>query len=70
MKIVVTTPTGNVGARVAGRPPRRRPRDVPVEAILGMSIGLREDFVPEDERSILTTTPTTLAARAHEHLAR
>jgi uncharacterized protein YbjT (DUF2867 family) len=40
-----------------------------VEAILGMSTGLREDFVPEDSRSILTTTPTTLAAWAHEHLA-
>lgn len=39
-----------------------------VEAILGMSTGLREDFEPEDERTILTTTPTTLAAWAHEHL--
>ena len=40
-----------------------------VEAILGMSVGLREDFVPEDERTILTTTPTTLAAWAHQHLS-
>jgi len=28
----------------------------------------REDFVAQDERSILTTTPTTLAAWAHAHL--
>lgn len=39
-----------------------------VEAVLGMSTGLREDFEPEDARTILTTTPTTLAAWAHEHL--
>lgn len=39
-----------------------------VEGIIGMSAGLREDFVAEDERSILTTTPTTLASWAHEHL--
>jgi uncharacterized protein YbjT (DUF2867 family) len=43
--------------------------DPQVEAILGMSTGLREDFVPEDPRTILTTTPTTLAAWAGEHLA-
>jgi uncharacterized protein YbjT (DUF2867 family) len=40
-----------------------------VEGILGMSTGLREDFVPEDERTVLTTTPTTLASWAREHLA-
>ena len=44
--------------------------DIHVEAILGMSAGLRDDFVPEDPRTILTTTPTTLAAWAHTHLAR
>jgi uncharacterized protein YbjT (DUF2867 family) len=43
--------------------------DAQVEAILGMSTGLREDFVPEDERTIRTTTPTTLASWAYEHLA-
>jgi uncharacterized protein YbjT (DUF2867 family) len=43
--------------------------DAQVEGILGMSTGLREDFVPEDERTILTTTPTTLASWAQEHLA-
>jgi uncharacterized protein YbjT (DUF2867 family) len=39
-----------------------------VDAVLGMSTGLREGFTPEDPRTILTTTPTTLAAWAHEHL--
>ena len=43
--------------------------DVQVEAILGMSTGLREDFEPEDPRTVLTTTPTTLASWAREHLA-
>ncbi|MEU5828576.1 NAD(P)H-binding protein [Micromonospora tulbaghiae] len=31
-------------------------------AVLGMSTGLRDDFVPEQERSVVTTTPTTLRA--------
>ncbi|MEV0088188.1 NAD(P)H-binding protein [Saccharopolyspora sp. NPDC050642] len=39
-----------------------------VEGIVGMSTGLRENFVPEDKRSILTTTPTALGAWAHAHL--
>ena len=42
--------------------------DKQVEAIAEMSAVTREDFVAEDERSILTTTPTTLAAWAHAHL--
>jgi uncharacterized protein YbjT (DUF2867 family) len=42
--------------------------DKQVEAIAGMSAVTREDFVAEDERSVLTTTPTTLAAWAHAHL--
>jgi uncharacterized protein YbjT (DUF2867 family) len=42
--------------------------DAVVEAVLGMSTGLRANFTPEDPRTILTTTPTTLAAWAHEHL--
>lgn len=41
-----------------------------VEGILGMSTGLREDFVPEDPRTILTTTPTTIASWAQEHFAK
>jgi NAD(P)H dehydrogenase (quinone) len=43
--------------------------DTQIEAILGMSIGLREDFEPEQPRTIVSTTPTTLAAWAHEHLS-
>jgi uncharacterized protein YbjT (DUF2867 family) len=39
-----------------------------VEGFAGMSAVMREDFVPEDKRSILTTTPTTLAAWAHARL--
>ncbi|WP_328442097.1 NAD(P)H-binding protein [Streptomyces sp. NBC_00457] len=36
-----------------------------VEGFVGMPAGLREDFTPEDERSLLTTTPTGLGAWAH-----
>ncbi|MEV0262733.1 NAD(P)H-binding protein [Streptomyces sp. NPDC050617] len=39
-----------------------------VEAVLGMSTGLREDFVPEQPRTVRTTTPTTLAAWAYDTL--
>ena len=39
-----------------------------VEAILGMSTRLPEGFVPENERRFATTTATTLAAWACEHL--
>ncbi|MGW3012062.1 NAD(P)H-binding protein [Streptomyces sp. NPDC001219] len=39
-----------------------------VEAVLGMSTGLRENFVPEQRRTLRTTTPTTLAAWAYDHL--
>ena len=39
-----------------------------VEGVVGMAAGLRQDFVPEQERDVLTTTPTTLAAWAHTHL--
>ncbi len=42
--------------------------DALVEAVLGMSTGLREDFVPEQPRTVRTTTPTTLAAWAHDRL--
>jgi uncharacterized protein YbjT (DUF2867 family) len=51
------------GLRAAGLP------DEVVEAIVGMPIGLR-DFEPENPRTILTTTPTTLAAWAGDHLPR
>ena len=42
--------------------------DKQVQAIAGMSAVTREDFAAEDKRSILTTTPTTLAAWAYAHL--
>jgi uncharacterized protein YbjT (DUF2867 family) len=42
--------------------------DAAVEGIVGMSVGLRQGFEPEQERTLLTTTPTTLAAWAYEHL--
>jgi NAD(P)H dehydrogenase (quinone) len=41
--------------------------DRQVEAVVGMAAGLR-DHDPEDPRTVVTTTPTTLAAWAHEHL--
>ncbi|WP_017592946.1 NAD(P)H-binding protein [Nocardiopsis potens] len=40
-----------------------------VEAIAMMTVGVRDGFTPEDPRSPLTTTPTSLAAWAAEHLA-
>ncbi|GES28515.1 NAD(P)H-binding protein [Streptomyces angustmyceticus] len=42
--------------------------DGAIEAVLGMSAGLRENFVPEQRRTLRTTTPTTLAAWAYDHL--
>jgi uncharacterized protein YbjT (DUF2867 family) len=42
--------------------------DKQVEGIAGMSAVTRADFTAEDKRSILTTTPTTLAAWAYVHL--
>lgn len=39
-----------------------------VESILGMSTGLRDGFVPEQPRTVASTTPTTLRAWAYEVL--
>ncbi|WP_242908844.1 NmrA family NAD(P)-binding protein [Actinomadura terrae] len=39
-----------------------------VEAVLGMSTGLREDFVPEQPRTVQSTTPTLLGGWAYDHL--
>jgi uncharacterized protein YbjT (DUF2867 family) len=39
-----------------------------VESITGMSAVTREEFIAEDKRSVLTTTPTTLAAWVYVHL--
>jgi uncharacterized protein YbjT (DUF2867 family) len=42
--------------------------DKQIEGMVGMSAVMRSDFIPEDKRGIVTTTPTTLAAWAHAHL--
>ncbi len=42
--------------------------DGAVEAILGMSTGLRDGFVAEQPRDVTTTTPTTLASWAYDAL--
>ncbi|MFJ4998663.1 NAD(P)H-binding protein [Microbacterium sp. NPDC088619] len=38
------------------------------DAVLGMSTGLRDGFVPEQERSVATTTPTGLRGWVREEL--
>ncbi|MFF9607357.1 NAD(P)H-binding protein [Streptomyces sp. NPDC014684] len=48
--------------RASGRP------DGVVEAVMGMSTGLRDGFVPEQPRSLRSTTPTTLGSWAYEVL--
>jgi len=42
--------------------------DAMADAVLGMSTGLRDGFVAEQERSAVTTTPTTLRAWVREEL--
>jgi hypothetical protein len=42
--------------------------DAQLEAVVGMSTGLRDDFSPEQPRNVHTTTPTTLAAWAYDVL--
>ena len=42
--------------------------EVAVEGIIGMSVGARNGFVPEQRRSVLTTTPSSLAGWAITHL--
>ncbi len=39
-----------------------------VEAVLGMSTGMRDGFTPEQPRTLATTTPTTLAAWVYDTL--
>lgn len=51
------------GLLSAGMPPAM------ADAVLGMSTGLRGDFVPEQERSVETTTPTRLRSWVREELA-
>ena len=45
-----------------------RMSEVAVEGIVGMSVGRREGFNPEQPRSVLTTTPSSLAGWAITHL--
>ncbi|MET9248514.1 NAD(P)H-binding protein [Nonomuraea sp. NPDC003709] len=40
------------------------------EAVLGMSTGLRDGFVPEQDRTAATTTPTTLSSWVHDELTK
>ena len=59
--------------RITGDEQRAALRDagmgeVAVEGIVGMSIGKREGFTPEQPRSVLTTTPSSLAGWAITHL--
>jgi NAD(P)H dehydrogenase (quinone) len=42
--------------------------DVAVEGIVGMAVGEREGFTPEQPRTALTTTPSSLAGWAITHL--
>ncbi|MET9699355.1 NAD(P)H-binding protein [Streptomyces sp. NPDC006529] len=72
---ILTTATGRpIGVeRITDEAMRTRLRgtgmtDGLVEAVMGMSTGLREGFVPEQRRTVRTTTPTSLAAWAHAHL--
>lgn len=39
-----------------------------VDALMGMSTGLREGFTPEQPRDLTTTTPTTLRAFVADHI--
>ncbi|MGH3982570.1 MAG: NAD(P)H-binding protein [Pseudonocardiaceae bacterium] len=39
-----------------------------VEAVMGMSTGLRDGFTPEQARDVTTTTPTTLASWSYDVL--
>jgi uncharacterized protein YbjT (DUF2867 family) len=59
---VISDDDMRAGLRGAGLPPAT------VEAVIGMTAGLRDGFTPEQPRSPLTTTPTTLASWAHENL--
>lgn len=42
--------------------------DVAVEGIVGMAVGQRDGFTPEQPRSLLTTTPSSLAGWAITHV--
>ncbi|MDQ0727260.1 NAD(P)H-binding protein [Microbacterium sp. W4I20] len=50
------------GLRAAGMP------EAMAHAVLGMSTGMREGFVPEQERTVATTTPTGLRGWVREEV--
>lgn len=50
------------GLLAAGMPERM------ADAVLGMSTGMREDFAPEQPRSVASTTPTTLRSWVRDEL--
>jgi uncharacterized protein YbjT (DUF2867 family) len=58
----VTDDEVRAGLRAAGLSERA------AEGIVGMTAGTRDGFTPEQERTPVTTTPTTLGAWAFEHL--
>ncbi len=43
--------------------------EVAVEGIIGMAVGKREAFMPQQPRSLLSTTPSSLAGWAITHLS-
>jgi len=45
-----------------------RMSELMVDAVMGMSVGLRDGFKPEQSRSIATTTPTRLAGWIRDEL--
>lgn len=58
-----------IGRRRAARALREAGMgEVAVEGIVGMSTGKRDGFNPEQPRSVLTTTPSSLAGWAITHL--
>ncbi len=59
---VISDDEMRAGLRAAGL------TEAAVEGVIGMTAGQRDGFTPEQPRSLLTTTPTTLAAWAFTNL--
>jgi uncharacterized protein YbjT (DUF2867 family) len=59
---VISDDEMRAGLRAAGL------AEAAVEGVIGMTAGLRDGFTPEQPRSVLTTTPTTMAAWAFANL--
>lgn len=58
----ITDESMRQGLLAAGMP------EAMADAVLGMSTGLRDGFVPEQERSVVTTTPTGLRGWVRDEL--